>query len=359
MPYSIEGPRVRHPTDSSLFSALDVSSRDTELQPPSVGRRRLLQTGALLAGSWAMQNIDQAERMVKTLRLAWYLATDPSFKNLAFPPSIEHTLSTQQPTRYDDMSLQQTHIITFGDSIARGEVDGESDAAPAGFIVGKMNRFLAKDSWKWQNEAWNGATTDNVVTQIRNVHIRQPHVPTDVLLSVGGNDTLMFVNTPETLEKIDQLLADPSDPKLLRLLAQRVGQFLSVYKHDFHEVLTAMEARFEKDVAMQRLYVHGIPDMGNAKHIVLPTGKKLPLDGDIRTIAHHVSKLLNYTVLSAIHETDAPFDIVFVDNSLLQPEHFSDMHPNRAGYELIANQQMKQGVVVFPQGKKSLYELAA
>jgi len=350
-------PMVSHPTNASLFSALDlptVASADS----PHMTRRTFFKGTLLAAAGWAGQNLDQAERASRSLKLVWYLTTDPALKNLAYPPSIEKALFTQNPTLYDQHALNQTHIITLGDSIARGEIDGGDDRAPAGFIVGKMNRFLAADSWKWQNEAWNGATTENVLTQIENLHVKNPTVPTDIMLSVGGNDTLTFVKTPETIERIDQLIKDPQDPELLRLFAQNIQRFLARFKSNFTDVLDSMKNISDKDIAMQRLYIHGVPDMGNAKNIVLPTGKKFPLEGDIRTIANHVSKLLNYTIVTAIADTDTRFDIVFVDNSSLQREHFSDMHPNQKGYELIADHQMRQGVIQIPRREPiSLYAL--
>lgn len=350
-------PIVAHPTNASLFSALDLPTAPPPESTP-ITRRTLFKKALLAGAAWAGQNIDQAERVYARLRLVAYLATDPALKNLAYPPSIEKILFAQHPTTYGEAALQKTHIITFGDSIARGEVDGDDDRAPAGFIVGKMNRFLATDSWKWQNEAWNGATTKNVITQIENLKVKNPDVSTDVLLSVGGNDTLAFIKTPETIERIDQLIKDPSDPELLRLFAQSIQRFLTTFRNDLTDVVNSMRTISAQRIAMQRLYIHGVPDMGNAKNIVLPTGKKFLLEGDIRTIASHVSKLLNYTILTAIADTDTDFDVIFIDNSPLQREHFSDMHPNRKGYELMADHQMRQGVVqLYQREPVSLYTL--
>lgn len=333
--------------------------------PASPLRRTLIRTG-LAAGIVAATNIDtlatQAAYLSQEARLYAYFLADPNIRAIATASENQEIQRLKNPSFYDTSSFTNTRIVALGDSIARGENDTGADIAPAQIVVDRMNTFFqSPEAWRWQNEAWNGATTEKVLIQLEKVRESAWAESTDLVLSVGGNDTLAFVERPETITKINDLIANPKNPQLVQSFAHGVASFLSTYEKDFTKVMNQIKeiAQLPKST-IKRLYLYGVPPMGNAQGIVLPNGISFPMEGDIRYLATQVSILLNNTMAKVADQyvDDAPFDIVFVDTSSLTRDKFSDMHPNTMGYELIAHEQMKKGLTRLPNGEiRSHYDL--
>lgn len=327
-----------------------------QIQPDIPSRRRFLVGTAAVVGSWAGQNteqlVDVTSQTVTAAEFLYYLKTDPAFHDFIYPPEIAPLLASQERTLYTHDAIQKTRIITFGDSLAVGTVEDGTDFPPAWHMARKMNHYVGKNNWTWQNEAWNGATTADVRKQIAKIKLADTTpVDTDILLSVGSNDLLQ---EQDIVSQFDLLRQNPTNISALRTLAHSFDTYLHTYQQNLQSILQDIQTFAEdQDVLLNRVIVSGSPNIENAKHITLPNGQILPMTGMTKEFAARCSSLINLSMAKVTIETNGhtPFAIRFIDNRNLEPEEFSGMHPNKAGYTKMVDNQMKQSVVTIPNNQ--------
>lgn len=336
-----------------------------EYSPDSLPRRRMFQGIAAMAGSWAAQNADQladfTSQTIKGAEFLYYLNNDTVFRNFINPPEIAGLLTSQEPTRYSPEAVNKTRIITFGDSLAIGEVDGGIDFPSVWLIAQKMNHHIDENNWTWQNEAINGSTTADVRKQIAKAQIADAaSIDTDIVLSTGSNDLLQETKLINQLQILRQ---NPTDISTLRTFTHDFDDYLHTYRQNMQSVLQDIHRLCEdQDVQLNRIFVHSSPSIDNARYIALPNGQILPMEGATKEFAARCSTLINTAMAKTTIATSKqmPFDVRFVNNTNLKPEDFSGMHPNEAGYTKMAHNQMKQSITSLPiyEGT-TLYDLAA
>ena len=327
-------------------------------RPDSPALHRLLKGGLAVAGSWAAQNI---ESIATVAEYELYLHTDPVFRDFIYPPDITSLLTSQQPTRYDLDSILKTRIITFGDSLVVGRVDGGIDYPSAWHIARKMNQYVHKNNWIWQNEAWNGANTADVRKQIAKTTLKDSvTIDTDIIISVGSNDLLQ---EPNLLSQLDALRQNPTNISALRTFTHDFDAYLHIYRQNIQSILQdILLFAEEKDARVNRVLAYGSPNTENAKHLELPHGEILPMIGATKEFTARCSSLINLSMAKTVLEIGKhmPFDVRFIHNATLRTEDFSGMHPNEQGYIKMAENQMRQSTVSLPTYEgTSLYDLAA
>lgn len=271
---------------------------------------------------------------------------------------------TYTKTFYGGDSLQKTHSIVIGDSIAKGIIDGQPTFAGTEWVKILVNDNF-HSNWQYHNLAVQGSGLTAVEQQLKNAETMINKIPKgesiDLIVSVGGNDVGQAIAREAKNGNTNSLLHGDINVEIIPLAHETLEEIRTYEKNLTHLMQNILQLR-NQGHNIQRIFLEGLPDMGNTDRLKLLDEKgkvvvELDLTGDnnLSRLARNISSLINQSMSNAIDASNTDIDILLIDNFHAIPkEQLKGLHPTKQGQYTIGKEHLYRSFASF-EGKKTSF----
>ncbi|NTU74185.1 SGNH/GDSL hydrolase family protein [Candidatus Roizmanbacteria bacterium] len=293
---------------------------------------------------------------------------------LRFPPSVNLEPFSSRASRYTSEQLRSTRLITLGDSITSGFIDGEKANDPAVEYIAKTINKYGGD-WGTILLAQGGATTFDTIKQIQSIRDRSTveakafwdtSCPNrTIVLSVGGDDLMKYLSDHEDwIRKIANSKGIGSYlqiPRLAHAIKNEVRSCRDRIVRILMELTDLKHEAAKKGIYINELVYEGIPQINSNKlgemDLIWITDEKekqackkfLSENPSSTQAAGRLSSMANNMIGDALRDYEFrmkgagqdPLYITAMDlYHMLGSDQVGIIHPTRNGQKLIAEEYL-------------------
>ena len=322
------------------------------LSDPNTYERQVSRRGALIYTTQFSMRFATALSLTESV-----LSVVSSYYDLLLGSPDFETKHTYTKTFYSSESLQKTHCIVIGDSIAKGIIDGQPTFAGTQWVTDLINTNF-HSNWQYHNLAVHGSRISAVDKQLLGVENILKQVPSgesiDIVLSVGGNDVGQSIANEAKKEDTKSLLHGDITLGIIPL-AHSTLEEINTYKEKLVPLLQKIVQLKKKGHNIQRIFLEGLPNMGNTDTLTLLDEKgdvvttlDLTNNSHMRKIARNISSLVNDAMSRAIDSCDGDIDILLIDNFHNIPKgQLKGLHPTKQGQYTIGKEHLNRSLATF------------